>query len=29
MAMARQYHQLYMRVLNGGLAPVTQDEEAA
>jgi glycosyltransferase involved in cell wall biosynthesis len=29
MAMARQYQQLYLRVLNGGLAPVTQDEEAA
>jgi hypothetical protein len=29
MTMARQYHELYMSVLHGGLAPVTQDEEAA
>jgi hypothetical protein len=29
MTMARQYHRLYTSVLNGGLAPVTQDEEAA
>jgi glycosyltransferase involved in cell wall biosynthesis len=29
MAMARQYHQLYMSILNGGLAPVERDEEAA
>jgi glycosyltransferase involved in cell wall biosynthesis len=28
-AMARQYHQLYMSILNGGLAPVERDEEAA
>jgi hypothetical protein len=29
MAMARQYQQLYMSILNGGLAPVERDEEAA
>jgi glycosyltransferase involved in cell wall biosynthesis len=29
MAMARQYRQLYASILNGGLAPVAQDEEAA
>jgi glycosyltransferase involved in cell wall biosynthesis len=28
-AMGRQYHQLYMSILNGGLAPVERDEEAA
>jgi glycosyltransferase involved in cell wall biosynthesis len=29
MAMARQYHHLYMSILNGGLSPVERDEEAA
>ena len=29
MAMARQYHQLYMNILNGGISPVERDEEAA
>jgi hypothetical protein len=29
MAMARQYHHLYMSILNGGIAPVQRDQEAA